>query len=363
MNLHPLKSTLFMLIAALLLTGCLSNTSLRVGESRLESAVGNAELKTLAGSGIHVGLSPDCANEADARALAERDARSKIIQSIETSLKSSTIDSMLLHSEGELILSPDIYTQSRLSALAKNVIAVHPHSYYIERRQHGTTGGLRTAFVVYCRMDYSREQHLALLGEHIEQVQTLAVGSFDGMQTARQAGNWGQALRQAKHIARAVGNLQSTYSGFSPKQNRELTQLNQQVLDWYASIRLTLVMEGEAKGHEFLQALRRELGSGLKSRTPLRFQQSARNCDLTLLCFVDLSSRRVMAGLMRATASVDLSLEDLKSGEILWRQSAELVATGSSERVAESNLIKQLTQANSPVEPWIRNLSLSFTSQ
>jgi PBP1b-binding outer membrane lipoprotein LpoB len=349
---------------AFLLLGCISNNALRPGQSQLESAYGEIALKTIAGDGIHVGLSPECANEADARSLAERDARAKIIQSIESRLNSSTIDNMLLHTDGDLILSPDVFTQSRLTALARNVIAVSPHSYYIERRNIGTDSGLRSSFVAWCRMNYSREQHLSLLEENIASLKSLAKSNLADVKKLQSSGNWGLALQSAKYLSRAVNDLESTYSGFSPSQKDELSRIQRALSTWFGSIRVALLVNSNnEQNNAFKQNLSRELGMALKKKTAFRFQHDLKTSDLVLHCDVDVNSRRVIAGLMRTTVMIELRLEGRNSDEILWRHDVELVESGSNANVAINKLQEQLTPPDSVVPGWIESINNSIRTQ
>ncbi len=354
-----------LLILLLICCACSSRLRLLPGEFSVEDCHGDSELRSLAGPGVFVGVSHECRTEADARAEAERNARAMIIQSLESRLSSSIVDSILLHGRSGTILSPDVYTEARLTALANNVIAVSPRAYYIERGLLGAETGVIPVHVAWCRMDYPREQHHRLLAEHLDRLEVLAGNDFQAIETAWATGNWKELLGRAGSLLRGLRTLQDNYSGFSPGQTARMALLDRKLRSRLSRVDLSVqVSSVQAEGNEIAGLLSKELAGRLGERLPFRIQTDAPG-DLTLTGILRFRTHRVMAGLVRAEALVELKLSDRDGSTLLWQRRSSLIETGGTAEIATRKLLKQAEEPRNAAEEWAqelcRSLGLSIT--
>ncbi len=295
-------------LALLLLSAC--STSIPLGSDVVREREGDCGLKTRSGPGIFIGVSHPQASLADARDEALRNARSAIINSIESRLSYSLVDSLVTQGNSAEVLSADVYTNSRLQCLASNVIAVRANAFYTEHHELHEAEGLRYYYMAWCEVEFSRDQHTALLEAQVRRFEEqMSPGSLP-------ADCW---LRFGELLLRRRGlcGLRENYSGFTPGQLGRLDRIDDEIRRALNGIELgvRLSMVDDANGLQ-VPPLQRRLASELGHLLPLRVSESA-GAPLLLQGQLCLEERDVNRLFYLATLEMNLSLLQPASGRTL----------------------------------------------
>ncbi len=305
---------------------------------------------------VYVGVSSFCLDESTARAQAERSAREQIIQSIETRLSASMIDSLLIMNEGSDILSSDTWANRRLVTLAYNVISVRPSAFYVERWARQDNEYTKYHYIAWCSMKYSRDRHSWLLEEHVKGLESTVEELSQSLSLAKRNGRWQALIRQLAEIEHASQALRSTYSGFSAGQQDRLRLLSS---SWKELLgRVSLEINAEPSGsssidHVLDQAVIQLAGKHL----PFSILNDSRNgADLKLDLSPAFRLREITSGLVRAELSLELAIRASVSSETLWIERLTITEFGASKSAVERIIGNQLTAMNPKLQEAISKL-------
>ncbi len=334
-------------------------TSLRHGSAEiLVSHYGDESIKyssRLKGE-LFIGISGYCQDEASARAQAERNAREQIIQSIETRISSSMIDSLLIMNTDSDILTSTSWTNRRLVTLAHNVISVRPNAFYIERwaRQGDFTTNYH--YIAWCSMEFSRERHSWLLEEHVKALEATVEEHAQTLLAARRNGRWHSIIRQLAEIEEACDALTNTYSGFSATQLDRLRTVSNSGSEMLSQ--LSVEIRAKQSGNTQIdQTLNQSVIQLARTHLPFRIvDRKGYGADLIFELSPAFLQKTITAGLVRAELNLELTLRSGISSETLWVERLAFAEVGSSRLASERAIRNQLTSNNSKLNESIDKL-------
>lgn len=336
----------FALGVLLLLAGCATSGSMGNGESRLVRKVGNADLRSMGGTGLFIGVSHVCADEAEARRDAEVQARQSIVQSLQSQVESAVVQRLLHQGAPGQIVSPNVELDARVSAISRNLVRVQAESWYIEHRERHEGGRWRPEVQAWCLMRYTRQEHQKMLDDLQSELCPGIEQSLGRASTALQSGHGGEGLRLAMQARRQVEFL-DRWEGWTASQSGRLRSLKNQVEDVLGGWPIQVVVHATVDGQKIecglgplvARRLRQETGLEITEGNPVSGRRGA-----SLTVELNFSSRTVTAGLLTVQGQLSAQLESLGDGQVLWRM------------VEPGHAVKELKEGGGKVDFILRRL-------
>lgn len=193
--------------------------------------------------GIFVGISYKFPNEADARANAINNAKRQIIESLGAIVESEFIDEIVESSKE--VTTIDVFTQSRIKVVSRNIIAIKPEEVFIEkwRRREGLLR-FETLYQAYVAVPFSEQKYKVFIKDLIDETYSLAKKRYDTAKSFAYQGKIFLAISQLKDINKNIASLNDIV-GISPSDIADLRLLEEDINSLIQNIEKGIIIEAE----------------------------------------------------------------------------------------------------------------------